>query len=76
MADDTTFDLNDPYNLEDYYTEAQISSMSQKKQSEKLNSIWNNYCITDSYEPGSTAKPLQWRQLLRKENKQKINIYL
>ena len=57
MADDTTFDLNDPYNLEDYYTEAQISSMSQKKQSEKLNSIWNNYCITDSYEPGSTAKP-------------------
>ena len=34
MADDTTFDLNDPYNLEDYYTEAQISSMSQKKQSE------------------------------------------
>ena len=57
MSDDTTFDLNDPYNLEDYYTEAQISSMSQKKQSEKLNSIWNNYCITDSYEPGSTAKP-------------------
>ena len=31
--------------------------MSQKKQSEILNKIWNNYCITDSFEPGSTAKP-------------------
>lgn len=67
MADDTTFDLNDPYNLEDYYTEAQISSMSQKSKSEKLNSIWNNYCITDSYEPVQLLSLLQWRQLLRKE---------
>ncbi len=57
MGDDITFDLNDPWNLEDYYTESQIENMSQKKQSEKLNEIWNNFCITDSYEPGSTAKP-------------------
>lgn len=57
MADDTTFDLNNPYSLKGYYTQSQIDTMSQKKQSEKLNSIWNNYCITDSYEPGSTIKP-------------------
>lgn len=57
MADDTTFDLNDPQNLEQYYTESQIENMSTKKQSEKLNEIWKNFCITDSYEPGSTTKP-------------------
>ena len=56
MADDITFDLNDPYDLSDYYTEKQIGNLSQNKQSEALNKIWNNYCITDSYEPGSTAK--------------------
>lgn len=57
MADDITFDLNDPWNLEGKYTKSQINKMSQKKQSEALNKIWSNYCITDSYEPGSTIKP-------------------
>lgn len=57
MADDTNFDLNNPYDLSDYYSESEIEKMSQKKQSNVLNSIWNNYCITDSFEPGSTAKP-------------------
>lgn len=57
MADDITFDLNDPWNLEGKYTKTQIKNMSQKKQSDALNKIWSNYCITDSYEPGSTIKP-------------------
>ena len=57
MADNTTFNLNKPYDLSDYYTESQVEKMSQKKQSEVLNKVWNNYCITDSFEPGSTAKP-------------------
>lgn len=57
MADDRTFDLNDPSNLDAYYTKAQQEKMSDETTSTKLNEIWKNYCITDSYEPGSTAKP-------------------
>ena len=57
MSDDKVFDLNDPYNLTEYYSQAKIDSMSQKDQSEKMNEIWNNYCVSDSYEPGSTFKP-------------------
>ena len=57
MSDDKVFDLNDPYNLEEYYSQAKIDSMSQKDQSEKMNEIWKNYCVSDSFEPGSTFKP-------------------
>lgn len=62
MADDLTFDLNDPTNLDGYYTESQQKKMSEteagnKKLSEQLNKIWDNYCITESFEPGSTSKP-------------------
>ena len=57
MGDDTTFNLNDAWSLKGIYTKAEIKKMSQKKQSEKLNELWKNFCITDSFEPGSTAKP-------------------
>ncbi|MBE5959407.1 MAG: penicillin-binding protein 2 [Lachnospiraceae bacterium] len=57
MGDNTTYNLNDPRNLSAYFTESKIKSMSEKKLQEKLNLIWKNYCVSDSYEPGSTAKP-------------------
>lgn len=57
MADDQTFNLNDPRNLKDYYSDKEIKKMSEKEQQENLNAIWRNYCVSDSYEPGSTAKP-------------------
>ena len=57
MADDKVFDLNDPYNLEKYYSKEKIDAMSQRDQSEKLNEVWKNYCVSDSFEPGSTFKP-------------------
>lgn len=57
MADDQTFNLNDPRNLKEYYSDKEIKKMSEKEQQENLNAIWRNYCVSDSYEPGSTAKP-------------------
>ena len=57
MSDDNTFNLNKPTNAHKGYTKAEWKKLSQEKQTEVLNSVWNNYCITDSFEPGSTAKP-------------------
>lgn len=57
MGDDTTFNLNNPTKRPTGYTKAQWDKFSRKKKSEALNEIWNNFCITDSFEPGSTAKP-------------------
>ena len=31
--------------------------MSDEEQLEILNSMWNNFCVSDTYEPGSTFKP-------------------
>lgn len=56
MSDDKTFNLNKPTNAHNGYTNAQWKKLSKEKQSEVLNSVWSNYCITDSFEPGSTAK--------------------
>ncbi|MBR3644958.1 MAG: penicillin-binding protein 2, partial [Lachnospiraceae bacterium] len=44
MADDTTFNLNNP-------------AGNGKKNSKQLNKLWRNFCVSDSFEPGSTAKP-------------------
>lgn len=58
MADSRSYDLNNPRDLKNYYTSAQIHAMSEEEQIEALNDIWKNYCVTDAYEPGSTTKPI------------------
>ena len=53
----TNYDLNQPRALTKYYTQETIDAMSDEEQLETLNSLWNNFCVSDTYEPGSTFKP-------------------
>lgn len=57
MSDSLVYDLNNPRDLSLYYTEEEINGFSEQEQLDKLNKIWQNYCITYTYEPGSTTKP-------------------
>lgn len=54
MADYPTFDLNDPRNLSSY---DQTDDMSDDGKMDLLNKLWQNYCVTATYEPGSVQKP-------------------
>lgn len=57
MSDNFTYDLNNPWDLTQYYSQEEANTFSEKERLEKLNAIWQNFCITYTYEPGSTAKP-------------------
>lgn len=32
--------------------------MTEEERLDKLNELWRNFCVSDTYEPGSTAKPI------------------
>ncbi len=57
MADYPNYDLSDPWSLDAYYTEKQQKKMSEEDRLDALNEIWQNFCVTSTYEPGSTIKP-------------------
>ena len=57
MASYPNYDLNNPRDLSKYYTEEQLEAMTSEEKLDVLNGLWKNFCISDTYEPGSTIKP-------------------
>ena len=73
MAGYPDFDLNDTRNTEnligmplvddkgmrtgEYVTQETIDGMNDQAMYLQLNALWKNFCIVDTYEPGSVAKP-------------------
>ena len=58
MASYPTFDLNNPRDLSVLYTQEEIEAMDDSATSTALYSLWNNYCVSEIYEPGSTFKSI------------------
>lgn len=64
MVNCPEFDLNDPYTLPElteWKEDGSIavvdpSTLTAEQKQEKLNAMWRNGCINDTYEPGSTFK--------------------
>lgn len=51
------FDLNNPRDLSEYYSAEEQETMSDEEKLDALNSLWRNFCVSDTFEPGSTMKP-------------------
>lgn len=51
MVNIPEFDLNDPFTLPE-----DNGGLSEKEKNDKLNAMWRNPCLSDTYEPGSAFK--------------------
>ena len=57
MADYPNFDLNNPRDASKLFTEEELETVTTEEQMDALNQLWRNFCLSETYEPGSVQKP-------------------
>lgn len=57
MAEYPTFDLNNPRDVSSLFTEEELETVSSDDQMTALNQLWRNFCVSETFEPGSVQKP-------------------
>lgn len=62
MAESHSFDLNNPNEIPEWETDTKYTEnwdqLSSEEQLEYLNTMWKNFCVSDTCEPGSIFKPM------------------
>ena len=58
MADEKDYDLNNPRDLSGQYSEEQIAQMTDEEKVDAMSRMWRNFCVSDTFEPGSPSKIL------------------
>lgn len=62
MAESHSFDLNNPNEIPEWETDTAYTEnwdqLSNEEQLNYLNTMWKNFCVSDTYEPGSIFKPM------------------
>ena len=51
------YDLNDPQDLTSFYSQDELLEMTDQEIEDAKSRLWSNFCVSDSFEPGSVFKP-------------------